>query len=171
MQEIVLETIRELGLELQIIFNKGAVMVLPSGVNKASGLAAALAECGLSPHNVVGIGDAENDHAFLAMCGCSVAVANALDSVKAEADLVTRGARGDGVRELIERLLESDLADVVRASARHRVPISAAEQGDGVLASAERRRPAGGRRLGRRQVDHGHGDSRASGRAAASSSA
>jgi hypothetical protein len=29
----VLETIRELGLELQVIFNKGAVMVLPAGVN------------------------------------------------------------------------------------------------------------------------------------------
>ena len=64
------------------------------------------------------------------MCGCSVAVANALDSVKAEADLVTSGARGDGVRELIEHLLESDLADVVRASARHRIPISAAGQDD-----------------------------------------
>ena len=48
-----------------MIFNKGAVMVLPSGVNKATGLAAALAELGLSPHNVVGVGDAENDHALL----------------------------------------------------------------------------------------------------------
>ena len=41
-QEAVLEAIRELGLELQVIFNKGAVMVLPSGVNKATGLTAAL---------------------------------------------------------------------------------------------------------------------------------
>jgi HAD superfamily hydrolase (TIGR01484 family) len=130
MEEIVLETVRELGLELQIVFNKGAVMVLPSGVNKASGLGAALAECGLSAHNVLGIGDAENDHAFLRMCGCSVAVANALDSVKAEADLVTRGARGEGVREVIERLVESDLADVIRASARHRIPISAEGEGE-----------------------------------------
>jgi hypothetical protein len=134
--------VRELGLELQIVFNKGAVMVLPSGVNKASGLAAALVESGLSPHNVVGIGDAENDHAFLAMCGCSVAVANALDSVKAEADLVTRGARGDGVRELIDQLLASDLADVVRASARHQVPLSAAAQGDAFFL-----RPNGGNLL------------------------
>ncbi|MBV8490564.1 MAG: HAD family phosphatase, partial [Candidatus Eremiobacteraeota bacterium] len=38
----VLEAIRELGLEMQVIFNKGAVMVLPSGTNKASGLQAAL---------------------------------------------------------------------------------------------------------------------------------
>jgi HAD superfamily hydrolase (TIGR01484 family) len=128
MQDLVLATIRELGLELQIVFNKGAVMVLPSGVNKASGLAAALDELALSPHNVVGIGDAENDHAFLAMCGCSVAVANALDSVKATADLVTRGVRGEGVRELIDELLASDLAGVVRASTRHLVPLSAAGQ-------------------------------------------
>jgi len=53
-----------LGLDLQVIFNKGAVMVLPSGINKASGLKAALNELSLSFHNVVGIGDAENDHAF-----------------------------------------------------------------------------------------------------------
>src|SRR5579871_6557158 len=48
----VLNTIRDLGLELQIVFNKGAVMVLPAGVNKASGLAAALEDLGLSAHNV-----------------------------------------------------------------------------------------------------------------------
>ena len=61
-----LETIRDLGLEFQITFNKGAVMVLPAGVNKASGLAAAIGELGLSPLKVVGVGDAENDHAFSA---------------------------------------------------------------------------------------------------------
>ncbi|MGH6936161.1 MAG: HAD family hydrolase, partial [Methylocella sp.] len=76
-QNAVLEAIRELGLELQIIFNKGAVMVLPAGTSKASGVEAALALLKLSPHNLVGIGDAENDHAFLRFCGCAVAVANA----------------------------------------------------------------------------------------------
>ena len=54
METVVLEVICELGLELQITFNKGAVMVLPPGVNKASGLEAALGELGLSRHNVVG---------------------------------------------------------------------------------------------------------------------
>src|SRR5215831_20522191 len=49
-ETIALEVIREMGLELQVIFNKGAVMILPSGVNKAFGLAHALAEFGLSPH-------------------------------------------------------------------------------------------------------------------------
>lgn len=105
----VLQVIHELGLELQIIFNKGAVMVLPAGVNKASGLAAALAALGLSPRNAVGIGDAENDHAFLALCECAVAVANALPALKEKADIVTLRDHGAGVVELIDELLGDDL--------------------------------------------------------------
>lgn len=104
----VLEVIRDLGLEYQVIFNKGAVMVLPSGVNKASGLSAALSEMGLSSHNTVGVGDAENDHAFLDFCECGVAVANALPMLKERADFVTKGERGAGVIELIDKLIASD---------------------------------------------------------------
>jgi HAD superfamily hydrolase (TIGR01484 family) len=115
----VLQAIHGLGLEAQVVFNKGAVMVLPAGVNKASGLAAALAELGLSPHNAVGVGDAENDHAFLGLCECAVAVANALPLVKQGADFVTRGDHGRGVNELIEELLGSDLAGRDPALTRH----------------------------------------------------
>ncbi|MET0412306.1 MAG: HAD-IIB family hydrolase [Polyangiaceae bacterium] len=118
-----LEAIRELGLELQVIFNKGAVMILPSGVNKATGLAHALAVLGFSPHETVGVGDAENDHAFLNLCECAVAVENALPTLKDRADLVTRGARGAGVEELIERLLANDLMDMAPALGRHDIPI------------------------------------------------
>jgi len=109
----VLEAIHELGLELQVIFNKGSVMVLPSGTNKATGLHAALDELGRTARGTVGVGDAENDHAFLAFCGCGVAVANALPTLKATADIVTTGARGAGVVELIDRLIATDLDDVV----------------------------------------------------------
>ncbi len=41
-ENVVLQTIRDLGLELQVIFNKGSVMILPTAVNKATGLMAAL---------------------------------------------------------------------------------------------------------------------------------
>jgi HAD superfamily hydrolase (TIGR01484 family) len=109
-ERTVLDTIRDLGLEQQIIFNKGAVMILPSGVTKATGLSAALDAMGLSRENVVAVGDAENDHAFLRVCGCSVAVANALPALKEHADLVTRAEHGAGVAELIERLISDDLA-------------------------------------------------------------
>jgi hydroxymethylpyrimidine pyrophosphatase-like HAD family hydrolase len=88
-EKVALEAIRELGLEMQIIFNKGSVMILPAGINKATGLVAALDELGLSSHNTVGVGDAENDHAFLRLCGVSAAVSNALPSLKSECDIVT----------------------------------------------------------------------------------
>ena len=117
-QETVLEVIRELGLELHIVFNKGAVMVLPAGVNKASGLKAALDDLGLSAHNVVAVGDAENDHAFMRASAYAVAVANALPAVKDTADLVTKGARGAGVMELIELLTKKD-ADAFGTALKH----------------------------------------------------
>src|SRR5262245_39439040 len=115
----VLEVIHDLNLELQVILNKGAVMVLPSGVNKATGLIRALESLRLSPYNTVAIGDAENDQSFLDSCGCAVAVANALDSVKARADWVTAGDHGRGVIELIDRVLASDLAELWTTSTRY----------------------------------------------------
>jgi hydroxymethylpyrimidine pyrophosphatase-like HAD family hydrolase len=106
--KVVRRTIRELGLKLNLSFNKGAVMVLPSGVNKASGLQVALDELRVSASETVGIGDAENDQDFLALCGCSVAVANALPALRDRVDHVTLGRHGAGVAELIQRLLSSD---------------------------------------------------------------
>ena len=108
-EKTIVDVIAKLGLELQVIFNKGAVMILPTGVNKGTGLAAALSELKLSAHNVVGVGDAENDHSFLSLCGFSVAVANAFPSLKEQADYTTRADHGDGVTELIEQLLTDDL--------------------------------------------------------------
>jgi HAD superfamily hydrolase (TIGR01484 family) len=115
-ETVAFELIKELGLELQIIFNKGAVMILPTGVNKATGLAAVLTHMDLKAENIVGIGDAENDHALLAMCGIGVAVSNAVPTLKQRADLVTRGARGFGVAELIDRILAGELTEI-----RHRM--------------------------------------------------
>jgi hydroxymethylpyrimidine pyrophosphatase-like HAD family hydrolase len=105
----VFDVIRELGLDLQVILNKGSVMILPASVDKASGLRAALDALALSPQDVVAIGDAENDQAFLAICGCGVAVANALDTLKAGSKHVTRGEAGAGVREIIDSLIAGDL--------------------------------------------------------------
>ena len=119
----VIDTIRDLGLELQVIFNKEAVMVLPAGINKATGLKAALKELGVSLHNVVGVGDAENDHAFMSVCECSVAVGNALPSIKERADIVTPGECGYGVIELVNQLLADDLRQFDSHLKRHQIVI------------------------------------------------
>ena len=115
----VLTAIRDLGLDLQVIFNKGSVMVLPSGINKGTGLEAALDELDISYHNVVSVGDAENDLSFMRLSACSVAVANALPSLKQYADVVIDKPRGEGVTELIDHLLTDDLAGFDVPPKRH----------------------------------------------------
>ena len=114
-----LDAIRELGLDLHVVFNGDAVMVLAPGVTKGTGLTAALEDTGLSPHNVVAVGDAENDHHLLALCEMAVAVNNALPMLKKNADMVTDGEHGHGVIELVNALLEDDLASRAQGSARH----------------------------------------------------
>ena len=115
----VLETIRDLGLDLQVIFNKDAVMVLPAGVNKATGLTAVLKELEMDAHAVIGVGDAENDLAFLSMCGCAVAVDNALPIVKERADLSMPHNHGRGVEDLINMLLENKMPDIPKRPPAH----------------------------------------------------
>jgi hydroxymethylpyrimidine pyrophosphatase-like HAD family hydrolase len=113
----VLRAIHEHGLDLQLVFNKGAVMVLPPRVTKASGLDAALVALGHTSDDVIAVGDAENDIVMLAASACAVAVENALPSVKDAADVVTRGARGAGIVELVEWLLAGDADDAGREDA------------------------------------------------------
>lgn len=118
---VVFDVIRELGLELQVIANRSAIMVLPPGINKATGLKFALQKLGLSQHEAVAIGDAENDHSFLMYCECGVAVANAVASLKNSAAFVTRAANGDGVAELIDELITNDLERMEGKIERHLV--------------------------------------------------
>lgn len=118
-ETVILDIIRDLGLELRIIFNKGAVMVLPHGINKATGLTAALARLELSPHNIVAIGDGENDHAMLALSEYGVAVANAVPMLKETADRTTAGDHGRGVVEIIDDLLGDDLVSSELTVSRH----------------------------------------------------
>ncbi len=125
----VLSAIHDLGLDLRITSNKGAVMVLPVGVTKASGLCGALAQLGLSPLNCIRVGDGENDVAFLDIFGLPVAVANALPSVKEPAAVVTTGIFGAGVAELIGRILATDLAEFQAIAERGQGAFVADEQG------------------------------------------
>ena len=114
--EPALAAIQETGVNRTPIFNKGALMLLPGGVTKGTGLAVALAALELSPHNMVGIGDAENDHAFLALSECAVAVADAVPALRERADYVTRAPSAAGVVEFIEEHLLHDLVDLIPAS-------------------------------------------------------
>jgi hydroxymethylpyrimidine pyrophosphatase-like HAD family hydrolase len=138
----VMEAIRDLGLEHHVIFNRESVMVLPPGVNKASGLAAALDELKLSPHEVVGIGDSENDHALLHASELAVAVASAVPTLRQAADWVTAQSNGAGTTEALLALVAEDLATHAKRCMRRRImlgtrrtgePVSMAPVGENVL--------------------------------------
>jgi hydroxymethylpyrimidine pyrophosphatase-like HAD family hydrolase len=130
-ETVILETIQRLGVGYQIIFNKRAVMVLPSSVNKASGLKVALERLKIAADAVVGVGDAENDHAFLESCAVAVAVQNALPSLQNRCDLVTQGDHGRGVSELIGRLLDDDLRSLGPRKPREKLERSVTEKPEG----------------------------------------
>ena len=97
----VLEVIGELGLDYQITRNRAALMVLPAGITKGSGLATTLAAMNLSPHNAMAVGDAENDLSLLGSADIGAAVADAVSSVRRHADIVLNKPNGAGVAELL----------------------------------------------------------------------
>jgi hydroxymethylpyrimidine pyrophosphatase-like HAD family hydrolase len=100
--DVVLDAVRELGLDCQLVRNRGALMILPPGVSKGNGLQEALAELGVSHHSTLAVGDAENDLALLEACELGVAVANAVPSLREAADVVLKESAGDGLLALLQ---------------------------------------------------------------------
>jgi hydroxymethylpyrimidine pyrophosphatase-like HAD family hydrolase len=126
----VLEVIKESGIERQVIFNKGAVMILPPGVNKATGLNCLLKNLHFSAHNTISIGDAENDGALLQVAEYSVAVGNALQGLKEIADYTTTSSEGEGVSELIGHILDHEQLPTGLNHKRHCIQLGTKENGE-----------------------------------------
>lgn len=100
--------IRDLDLDLKPILNKESLMILPAGVDKASGLRHITEELGIPAERTIAVGDAENDEPMLRAAGLAVAVGNALPEVKRCSHLVTAGDHGAGVREVLGRMGKPD---------------------------------------------------------------
>jgi hydroxymethylpyrimidine pyrophosphatase-like HAD family hydrolase len=121
------EEIARLGLDMQLVHNRAEAMVLPAGVSKGTGLRAALEHLGVSEHNTVAIGDAENDLSMLDAAEVGVAVANAIESVRRHADLLLDAEDGHGVAEFLRGPVISG-ARVV-APQRHNVRVGQTSDG------------------------------------------
>lgn len=126
----VLSAVRRLGLELQLVRNRSELMIVPPGITKGTGLLAALATLGLSHHNTVAVGDGENDHSLLHAAEMGVAVADAVPSLKEQADLVLERSNGEGARELLGGGVLADR--VVIHPARWSVVLGADDNGEPV---------------------------------------
>ena len=92
----------EYHLPLYLSDSKYAFHINEKGINKAYGLKEALTVLKVEPNQVVAIGDSETDVPMYDICGCSIALAHADDSVKAQADHVVAGREGAGLIEAID---------------------------------------------------------------------
>ena len=101
-----LELIRRFGLDAQLIFNRAALMVLPSGINKAVGVKRALEELGRSERNLIAFGDAENDIPMLAGAELGIAARDSVPAVLSLADDRVSQPGGSGVSAYIRNILE-----------------------------------------------------------------
>jgi len=103
---VVLELVRHHALDAQLIFNRAAMMLLPSGINKAVGVRRALEELGRSEHNLIAFGDAENDLPMFALAEIAVAACGAVPAVAAQADVQLSHPGGAGVARYIREVVE-----------------------------------------------------------------
>jgi hypothetical protein len=101
-----LKLIRRFGIDGQLIFNRAALMLLPSGINKAVGIRRALDELRRSERNLVAFGDAENDLPMLTCAEMGVAARDSIPAVLAVADDSVTQPGGAGVALYIRRLIE-----------------------------------------------------------------
>lgn len=98
---IAVEVINDLGVDHQVVHNRAAAMILPAGVTKGTGLVAALADIHRSPHNAIGVGDAENDLALLEAAEVGAAVRDSVPSLLRRADIVLGPGPGNGIPALL----------------------------------------------------------------------
>jgi HAD superfamily hydrolase (TIGR01484 family) len=108
--------IAKLGVDRQVVRNRDSAMVLPPGISKRTGIEAALRALGELPAATVAVGDGENDVALFAVAGVSIAVANAVDVLKARADVVLREPNGKGFKSLAAALVAGDLGALTALS-------------------------------------------------------
>lgn len=76
--------------------------VLACGGDKKHGIQAVLDEFGLNHDEVIAFGDGGNDIGMFDVCGTSVVMGSAAESVKAHADYITDAAENDGIANALK---------------------------------------------------------------------
>jgi Cof subfamily protein (haloacid dehalogenase superfamily) len=75
------------------------------GIDKARALEGALPKLGIDASEVVSFGDGQNDKSMIEWAGTGVAMGNAVDEVKAVAQMVTANNNEDGIAVALDKLL------------------------------------------------------------------
>ena len=78
--------------------------IVPLGVNKGSSLARLLDVLGRTPADLTAIGDNYNDLEMIQLAGMGVAMGNAPEDIRQQANFVTKTNNEDGVAYALDRL-------------------------------------------------------------------
>lgn len=89
----------------KIELNKDRLMIMPRGIDKGSGLRAALRQLSASTDDMMCVGDGENDLPMFRIARIRVALNNSVEILKDEADYVSKREDGEGVLEAIDRFV------------------------------------------------------------------
>ena len=104
MHETEQELLRILGNRMDIFRSAPFfIELVPKGIDKAQSLTRLLKVLNLTPEDMMAFGDGYNDISMLKLAGRGVAMANAVDEVKAAAKCTTRSNEEDGVAAAIEK--------------------------------------------------------------------
>ena len=79
---------------------------MPAGISKGSAIKVIAEKEGINLDEVIAFGDGENDISMLEVAGTAVAMENAMESVKAHADIIALNNLEDGVAIILEKLLK-----------------------------------------------------------------
>jgi len=121
-EAVVREALAAAGVSCDLVYNRAALMLLPAGISKGRGLERVLRSLGLSFHDVLALGDAENDLALFEACGWGACPANGVPALKERADWIFPGDNGDGIAAAITGPIMRGLLSG-RHSIRHRVAV------------------------------------------------
>ncbi|MCK9306563.1 MAG: phosphoglycolate phosphatase [Methanoculleus sp.] len=95
--------IRDHDLPVRVLDTGFAIHLQTPGVNKGTAMRELAREMGLSPAEMMAIGDSENDIEMLEVAGIGVAVRNAPARTRSAADWVTERTYGDGFLEAVKK--------------------------------------------------------------------
>ena len=90
--------------QLSVAYADGLADIAPAGVDKAAGVARALAEGAIDPAHAIAFGDAIADVPMFQLCGYSVAMANAHPEAIAAATAVAASVDNDGFARTLAEL-------------------------------------------------------------------
>lgn len=85
--------------------------LVPKGIDKAQSLAVLLKEIGMTKNEMIAVGDGFNDLSMIKYAGLGVAMSNAQEVVKENADFITLSNEEDGVAHVVEKFILSENTD------------------------------------------------------------